>query len=544
MRYVVTLHTLFEEEFMEAYRGASSKKRRKALPYLQAIHRRWYYATLVENAPFSPAILMESMGAYFKEPTDKYAVAVLRTPAKVVGVDFKLLEYSLEDHPVVSDLRLLIKYCTPHIDLYESGCFTDQQAVALAESLSITDPHYASFLLELAIWMKMLTKMPSLYVQRMQPSKIAEEILEHSNEEILRDIVDAAISMTTMGLRDSIPMPEHIFTESFVRSLLTNPLETDEIFGRVFEVMGYDIEEILELGNMPVPDGMSLDNLGFDMELLSGTFVMGIVLDRFFFTPFGHFLRIIRPLYAIPFAFYEEVSDYINVCEDPEEAFVAFFAPCSSYTLTNLGLKLLNVAPTAENYFDAATVLPFEGMKNTIFQCDYSLATFVELAKHLAPLGFANGMPGKIYNFRVRLESDSSIWLHLNIPESCTLDFLYEEIARYFDLKNNGEFSFFHDKTENRFAEYPSAKRAEKTKNPKTAAGETLLSALDFEHMNFLLLIAYNQSSMFAKEPPTVRLQLERLSVKDPDLDEVYPSVGRTSKNMKLRLDKKTDWEF
>jgi len=533
-KYATILHNLFEENFMEAYRDANNKKRRKVLPYLQALHRRWYYATLVEHTPFSPANLMECMAQYFKEPTDKYPVAVLKTPTKVTGVGFKIISYTQQNHPVVEDIRIIMNYCTPHVDLFDSGCFKDEQALEVAELLSIYDPHYASFLLETAICMKLLTKMPSLYVQRMQPSKKSEDILARGNEELLRDIVDAVIVMAASGLRNSIPMPDHIFTESFVRSLLTTPMETDDIFARVFEVIGYDIEDLLDIGDMPIPDGMSPEHLGFDMELLSGTFIMGIVLDRFFFTPFGHFLRIIRPMYALPFAFSEEVLDYIEVCEDPEESFVAFFAPCSSYTLTDLGLKILNITPNDDNYFDASE-LQFENMKDTIFVDEYTLNTFVNMAQQLSPLALSGGIPGAIHTFRVRLESDNSVWMHLQVPDNFTLAELYEEITQYFNLKNNGDFSFFHDKTENRFAEYPSTKRAAKSKNPKTQAEECPLSNLDFDHMNQLILATYSQASLFAKEPPTIRLQLERLSEKAPDFGEMYPQVGRMSKNMKLQ---------
>ena len=532
-KYVSILHSLFEDGFMEAYRGANNKRRRKILPYLQAIHRRWYYATLVEHTPFSPANLMESIGKYFNEGPGKHPVAVLRTPTKVTGVDSRIVSYTIDNHPVVADMKLLIDYCSPHIDLYETGCFTDVQAVECAELLSINDPHYASFLLELAGWMKILTKMPSLYVQRMQIAKKYEKMQALPNEEFLRDIVDAAVGMTASGLRNSIPMPEHIFSESFVHSLLTNPTETDDIFARVFEVLGYDIDDLLDIGNMPVPEGLPLESLGFDMELLSGTFVMGIVLDRFFFTPFGHFLRIIRPMYALPFAFYEEVGDYVNVCEDPEEAFVAFFAPCSSYTLTDLGLQLLDIKPTEENYFDISQ-LPFDNMKDAIFVNNQSLATFVEMAQHLSPLVLSGGLPGRIYTFRVRLESDTSVWMHLHVPDNLSLHQLYEEISEYFDLKDNEDFSFFHDKTENRFAEYPSAKRTAKAKNPRQSADECDLSDLDFEHMNCLILVAYNQAALFANEPQTVRLNLELMSEKEPAPGEMYPQPGRMSKNMKL----------
>ncbi|MCL2455933.1 MAG: hypothetical protein FWD19_00115 [Defluviitaleaceae bacterium] len=530
-KYVTILHALFEKGFLAAYRESNTKKRRRLLPYLQAIHRRWFYSTLAEHTPFSPANLTECIAAHFCEQPDQYPVAVLRTPTKVCAVDVKINAYTAENHPAVYDLQKLVKYCTPHVDLYESGCFTDEQALEAAEKLSINDPHYASFLLELAIWLKLLKKVPSLYVKRMLPAKNSDEFLRRPCEEILRDMIDAAIKLSVCGIRQSVPMPENIFSESFIRSLLTKPLETDEIFGRVFDILGYDIEEVLEISNKN-PDEMPLDEDDFDMELLSGTFVMGIVLDRFFFTPFGHFLRLIRPLYGLPFGFSDEINGYVNVCEDPEEAFVAFFAPCSSYTLTDLGLKIFDVAPSEENYFDAAE-LNFEQMKDSIFVDENTLSTFVELAKYLSPLAFESGMCGGVYTFRVRLESDASCWIHLQIPDNYSLEELYEEIADNFQLKINGHFSFFHDKTENRFAEYPSIKRATKSKSPKTTACESILSDLDFEHMSQMILVVYNQTAFLDREPPTIRLQLELLHVKAPDFSEEYPFVSRMSKKMK-----------
>jgi len=523
---------------MDAYREANPRKRRKILPYLHAIHRRWYYATLVEHTPFSPANLMEVICRHHGENPGLYSMPALRTPSKVVGVDVRTVSYTPDNHPVVDDMRSLIDYCTPHIDLCEEVCFTDDQALEAAEKLSINDPHYASFMLELAMWMKLLTKMPSIYVQRMQLSKKCEEFLEGSNRDILNDIINATISMTSYGLKNSIPMPEHIFTESFIRSLLSQPLETDDIFARVFEVMGYEMEDLLEISSMPIAEGVPLENMGFDMELLSGTFVMGIVLDRFFFTPFGHFLRIIRPMYALPFALDEEITDYIDVCEDPQEAFVAFFAPCSSYTLTDLGLEMLDIAPTKENYFNASE-LPFDTMKDTIFIDEESFYTFVEMARHLSPLAVNGGFlpTGNIYTFRIRLDLEPAVWMHLQIPKNMNLSHIYDEAIRFFDIKPNEDYSFFHDKTENRFAEYPSAKRANRAKNPRKTSCQTQLAELDLEHMKHLILVAHNQAKPFAGEASTLRLQLELLSEKPPDPAEFYPRCARMSKELKSRTD-------
>jgi len=533
---------------MDVYRDVPSRRRRKLLPYVQAIHRRWYHATLIENTPFSPANLMESLCRYFKQEPDSYIVPMLRTPSKVTGMDLAMKSYTLEKHLIVEDMRVIIKYCSPHIDLAEEGCFTDTQSLEVAANLSMVDPHYASFLLEVALWMKLLIKMPSLYVNKMQITEECHQLMEASNEDILRKIVDATISLTAFGLRNSMPMPEHIFTETFVRELLTVPMETDDLFAKVFDHMGYDIEDLLEISNTTVPEGtnlMDLEDFGVDMELLSGTFVMGIVLDRFFFTPFGHFLRMIRPMYALPFDFESEINEYANVCEDPEEAFVAFFAPCSSYTLTDLGLEIMGVKATAENYLDIGELIPFDTMKDTIFASPESMAIFVDMARQLSPLVFQGDVPDSVYTFRVRMAEDSTMWVHLQMPDDATLHQLYEEITDAFELIPNDDYSFFHDKTENRFAEYASTKQpTTKGKGKRASSNKTAdipLNALDFAHMQHMVLATFNQSLPFSQVSPTIRFNLERMNEKTPDINLEYPRISRESAAMIRKFNETLD---
>lgn len=526
------MHSRFEQGFLEAYKNANPRKRRRVLPYLQAIHRRWYYSTLVENTPFTPANLMESVFRHYNECPDRYPVALLRTPAKVTGVDSLVLEYTAKKHPIIDDMRKIMSFCTPHVDLLEVGCFSEEQSLESAKQLSLNDPHYASFLLDLAIFMKLLTKVPAIYVTRMQPSKKLEETMGESDEEILREMVEATISITTQGLRGTMPMPESVFTEAFVRGLLSRPMETDEIFFRVFDSLGYDIDDVLELHNEPVLPGATLESLGHDMELMSGMFVLGIMLDRFFFTPFGHFLRVIRPMYVMPFSFQGEMNDYVKVCDDPDETFVAFFAPCSSYTLTELGLEIFGIEKTPENFFDT-TDFHFETMKDVLFHDSASFAMFIEVAQQISPVLLSGGLFRSIYTFRVRHEAAPSIWMHLQVPDNMTLHQLYEEASGYFNIKENEDYSFFHDKTENRFAEYPSPKRAGRAKNPRTTADDVFISDIDYDHINQLIMVAYNQSSPFSPNPPAIRLHLELLSIKDPEDNEDYPRVARMSKDMK-----------
>ena len=529
IQYAQTLHGLFDENFMTAYRKANPRRRRRLLPYMQSIYRRWYFATLAEHTPFAPANLMEGICRIFKINMNTYPIPMLRTSAKVTGIDFALFTCSLDLHPAAGDMRILLNLATPHLDVSEDACFTDEQALDIAEHLSINDPHYASFLLELAIRMKLLTKAPSIHIFRMQPTDKGEEIFEWDDRSLFREITETAIIMTAGALRNSMPVSEHLFTPGFVRSMLTEPIETDTLFSKIFEASGYDINDILQTGAMPLPGEDEIDEYDdADLELISSTYVMGIVLDRFFFTPFGHYLRLIRPMYTLPFDINEEIEDYISVCEDPHEAFVAFFAPCSSYTLTWLGLLYFEVEPMSGNFFDTFDS-SFVNLVKTMLESDSSFRAFVDIAQYFTPPYAEEGiMLNEVYTFRVRDTDRPSMWIHLQMPTGTTLCDVYTEAEKYFDMAPGDDFTFFHDKTENHFAEYPSAKRAARAKKPRKDACQTGLRDLDFVSMNQMLLVSHNSR-------PPVRLNLELMRTDPADLDERHPRVIRMSKEMKLR---------
>ena len=530
LKHVKIMHSLFENGFMNAYRESRQKKRRRILPYLHAIYRRWYYSALVEETHLSPANIMESMCIHYGENPATCTYPILRTYSKVKGVDVRSYEYTAENHPVVADVHILMEYATPHLDLREGGFFHMEQGEEASALLSLRDPHYTAFLLDMILWMKLLVTVPALYVYRVQASSKWDEMKKLSNEEFLKEFVEASIGLAAYGLRSSSPVQESMFTEPYIRALLTNPMETDAILTKVFEHIGIDMQEMLEVSRMPALDVIAFDDTDYDMEVISNIFILGILFDRFFFTPYGYFLRLIRPMYTLPFCFEDEINDFVDFSDEAHEAFVAFFAPCSSYKLTGLGLSLLNTEATLENTFNAND-LPFDSMIDIMFKDEESLANFVDMAGQIIPRMFDSIMKGQIYTLRVRLVDDPSMWIHIQISEKASLHELYEEVAIHFSLKANGDYSFFHDKAENTFAEYSSAKRANRTKKPLKST-DALLAELDFDHQRHMLLVAYSQAMPFTPGQQTIKFELELLSEKPPDFAEQYPRCARISKAM------------
>jgi len=537
MDHVKQLHALFEANFMDAYRNSNPRKRRNLLPSLQSVFRRWFYSSIVEEAYLSPANLLEAFCIHHNRPSQIAPVVHPSGATRLTGISTEIYEYSLDKHHIVNDIRMLIDYCTPHIDLDETNGFLIESAIELGGKISLNDPGYATYLLLIALRLRLLTKVPSVGINRFKPAAKAKTVLDQtSDRDLFRDIVEAGIAIAAKEMQNLVMLPESLFTPAYIRSLLTQPMQTDDIFARVYDVLGYDMEDLLDI-TRDIGDDGSMDDI--DVDLLAGTFMTGVLLDKYFFTPFGHYMKLIRPLYILPFEIESEVTEFVDTSNDPDEVVIAFYAPCSSYTLTDLGLEYFDVQKTEDNYLDIAEAVPLEQMLETVFASQEALLAFAAVARYFTPfgLGITAPPPDEIYTFRVRQEDDPSIWLHIQMPDSDNLDTMYIEIADGLGLKNNGNYRLYHDKTENLFAEYSSPSR---TKRGSKQAIETFLHELDLEHQKHMLLVAYGQSQPFEtneNNKPIVRLQLELLHKKPPEFEPgEYPRISRVSKALRENI--------
>jgi len=532
--YMQALHSMFNDDFITAYNELVPRARRQLLPYLHSIYRRWYYSTFIENIHFSPANITGTASHYCSISANTHTAPVISSPAaRVENIDMKVLSYSVESHPIVADFRQLMAICTPHIDLCEEWCFSDAQAMKTAKKLSLHDPYYASFLLEVAGKMNILTRMPSLYVQRMQVSQTASSVLSLPDVDLLNKIVDTILVMTAIGLQNTLPAPIPLFSVEGVRNLLFNPQTTDDIFEQVFESLGYDLNILSLSGVLSELDNFS-EEAEAAAELMSGIFVLGVMLDRLFFTPFGYFLRLIRPIYAVPFNIGEEVARYTCAYDEDDDDFAVFFAPCTSYTLTDLGLELFGVEPTEKNYFDSRRILPWEVLDAT-FISPAGVKSFVQGARESIPV---SEMPHAIYTFCIYETNAPGAWAHIQVPKSTTLHLLYKEILDVFCVIESEIYSFFHGKTENPFTEYSCEIDIDKFKKsssnkrngkPFNKHSHIPLTMLDFEHIGHMLLVINNFK--------TQKFTLEWLGESAPNPKEHYPLISKHSAELQRKWD-------
>jgi len=527
--HLQALHRLFSDDFMRIFTDLEPKVRKQVLPYLQTIFRKWYHSTLIENIYFSPANLANTIGFHHGASPNKHMVAQVLSPAtKLTEINMKVLDYNIDAHPIIGDLKYIIQFSTPHIDLCEEWCFSDSQARKVAKKLSMDDPFYATFLLDVACKMDLLHRMPSLYVQRMQISETADTVLAQPPAELFRQIVDTVIELTAIGLQNSLPMPVSMFSEEGLRNLLLEPLHTDGIFENVFGKLGYDLELLLDPMAMPDMDNFSEESEAA-AEMMSGIFILGVALDRLFFTPFGSFLRIIRPIYSIPFDMKNEIAHFVGALDNDDDDLSPFFAPCTSYMLSELGLQLFGVAPTEANYFDSSMVLPPHLLNDPAFLSPFGMRLFINATRAAIPV---SELPDSIYSFRVYREDDPDAWVVIQIPKVASLHFLYEEIADIFCVFDDDTYSFFHAKTESPFVEYTGNGGKRKTRKHT----DIPLLDLDFEHMSHMLLAIYKEE--------TLRFALEMLGETAPNAELRYPVTSEMSDEAKEKYGNTYDDEL
>ena len=439
------------------------------------MHRRWYYSTIFENASLSPANILESLNREYNKNPENSSNVHLAPTTNYTGLNFVKQEYNQDNHPIIEDFRSIIDFCSPHIDLTPTDQMPIDLAIEAAENLHLNNYIYASYLVALAMDMGLVVKIPSIHVNRAQVAEDAKERLSVSADTLFDMLVKATLRYASHKFNEFMPMPINIFDEDNLLQLLKAPLEIDQIFQNLYDMIGMGLDEALAPSLFDDIDEM-------DMAVISGTYLLGILLDKFFLTPFGYYLRLIRPLYMIPFDLKAETKlllETLNDSEmDEEDKSTAFYAPCSRYYLTDFGLDYLQVEPDAENYLNLQTMLPFASVSGLL---DDPPAKKADAKALLA--GFKRG-DFQVFTIKAKLHDDSQIWLNVDVSDTTNLHRLFLELSYFLDVDRDQEYTFYQDKSENPFMAYTSPTSTKRLKK----ATDTLLRDLSLKKGHVMVL--------------------------------------------------------
>jgi len=513
--YFDSINNEFSKIFGSVYKPKNKLTRSKLSPYLSEMHRRWYYSTVFENAFLSPANIFESLNRKYNKNAENSPTVQLAPTINYTGLKFTNQEYSQDNHPIVEDFHIIIDFCRPHIDLTPADQMPMDLAIEAAKNLHLNNYNYASYLLSLAMEMELIVKIPSIHINRWQIVEDAEQRLSVAPAVLFDELVKATLCYASHKFNEFMPLPIPIFDENNLLQLLKSPMDIDQIFQNLYDLLGMDLDEALEPRFFNDIDEM-------DMAVISGTYLLGILLDKFFLTPFGYYLRLIRPLYMIPFDLKNETKLLLEALNDEElddeDKSTAFYAPCSRYYLTDFGLAYFRVKSDSENYLNIKTILPFASVSGLF---DDPPAKHTD-KKALLP-GFKRG-DYQVFTIKAKLQADSQIWLNVEATDTTNLHRLFLELSYFLEVDRDHEYTFYQDKSESPFMAYASPNSTRRSKK----AADTVLGDLSLKKGCVMVLDIANPTMPHNFAPDKWHLTVTAVHQGIPGV--VYPVVTDMSR--------------
>ena len=515
--YFNTINQRFTEAFTAVYKSRRKSNKLKISPYLSDIYRRWYFSTMYNGTYLSPATIFESLNREYGKTPDLAPTVLMTDPVKDTEMVFSCREYNRDNHPIVEDFRALVNFCSPDIELNIDDLMSMEVAIIAAEHLHMKDPNYAMYLFDLAMDMGFVVKIPSIHANRAQLAKDAEKRLDMPASSMFDMLVSATMHYCVRRLNEFMPLDVPNVSEEYMMSLLKEPRETEQIFQQLYDAEGMDLEDIF--------DSELFD--GFDMmeiAVISGAYLMGALLDKYFFTPFGYYLRMIRPVYVTPLLLNGEIGMFLEIYDDEDERRVAFYALCSCYYLTDFGLEYLNIKPTSTNYLDIKKRLPFKSMSGLF---DDPPAEDVDM--EALEMAFERE-DYKVFSLKMKNMEDTSMWLNINASDITSLHRIFLEVSFFIDVPRDIEYTFYLDKSENPFTAYTSPNQTRRTKK----ASEVTLGDLALKKGHVMIL---DLRSPLFNEWGRVKWSITVTAVNQGMVGNVYPMVTALSGDLQEYLD-------
>lgn len=337
------LNEKFRSEFEDMYKSLKVQGKSCILKYIPALFKRWYYSALIEDTVITPAAITE----YGSESENVYPIVRVNSINRIGSFDFKNLKYSVENHPMCEDFRAVV-------DRFESGVALDDDLKMKFEDVKEInttincDGDYITYLIMLGIDMDYIEKMPSVGVEMYCTTDRAKELKNISNKELLVNLYNGALKISSSFLSDSFLDESYDITPDMLKVWLAKGDTVDKIFEEAYGNFSIDVSLAMAFEDM---DEM-------ERALTANTYMRGLLLDKWFLTPFSSYFRFIDTVYMYEFSFYDELMYLINaektyeILGDEEIIDAAVYAPCTIYKTSKLGAEFFNI-----NYSDKKPIV-------------------------------------------------------------------------------------------------------------------------------------------------------------------------------------------
>jgi len=520
--------------FFGLYNGATEKQRKinrsKIHKYFLSFFRKWYYSALVEDTLLSPASFISEINKTYNKPqVCPLPLFIKNSENGQMTENVFMISYDINNHMIIEDFGIFIEHCVPDIKVNEELMLNEEDVLALAQKVSICDPFYIEYLNLIAINLDILVKAPSIHSHHARISEEFDKLYSLSNKEVFLKIYEVSAKISAYYIAQVIPFNKSIVTQSFILELLKNPVNIDDLFEKIYSSLGIDLSSFFELeGDEGFPD--DIDDLDDEINefyhmVMSSTFFLGLMFDKYFYTIFGFYLKVIAPEYIVPYDFESEFKFFLEVISEDGDLDTALFSPCTSFRITKFGKSIIEAEGCSEDRNDTLEVfnekLSLERamrMVKIIFGDEY--ASDNEVRKLVADIF---GMPdlADVYEIKITLISDRKYWKIIEIIPTNPLKILFLEICAAFGLRPFYNYSFYMNGLEDIFSKYTKFD----SKKPSKKTTEDILSDLDLPVGHKFLLVI--------DDITPIKFEIEIKTIKKYNHKKAYPNIVRVGQAFK-----------
>lgn len=500
------LLNIFLDSFGSVYKYLSVSQKSYLQKYIPTIYNKWYYSSLLMDTILSPANIFaeEYSEKDIHYSTSAFNINVDKNSNGVLKYKFKIVKYSQENHPIINDLKLVVSHCAPDASLTQDNTFEYDTEKYILNNISIQDMFYLEYLIELAFQLNLIETIPSIYSNKVQASCIWLDFFKKSSSDILDSIIKASISVSTLKLSENVYLGRTGITEKMITSFLKKPSSTDSLFKKIYDSIGLDLDKIMSLSDdadITIPESL----------LITSTFYFGIIIDKWFFSIFGTYLKLIQPIYFETYNFKEELHFLCSTFEANSGIIPDIFSPCTCYSITPLGEIIFTKGKKTKNIQELPKIVDIDTIITTI-KTDMDNKAYKDLIEE------EEFLLSDIYTFKIKQINNIRCWKTVEVEGLNSLHEFSEELFFIFGYDESDDYRY----TINDIRGYTHVYVAENLKKSMLKS-----SSITINELNMIK----NQKFLFTATPDrSLRFEIELIKITSKNSNINYPRIVKQSK--------------
>lgn len=385
---------------------------------------KWYYTAIAADTLLSPANIVSRDLKKVREGVEfQYTLHLPPDGQDLKECSFQLLSYSLEQHPLIEDLRKITDFCAPDCKMNENLFFMEEDRVTLLKELSHESEFYLEYLTRLAWRMGLFIYMPAIHTKKAQRAPYCNTFFAQDTKVMLKEAVEAACELAAERFSISMELDQGIAAPGFFQECLSSPTETDHIFIEFYKQVDIEIEKIWQTS----PNELTED----DKAIISSFLFTGIMIDKWFIFPMSSFFGIIRPIAFTPINFFNQVNNLSALLIMEHNIGTELFTPPSYYSLTPLGEKLFDKINEEEEKYKLPDTLSYEQILEAL-EREIEINRF----EHV----FYLGAEKDVIAIKASVRTAPDFWKMIEIEITTPLDEFCSDLSAAFSMANDSDY--------------------------------------------------------------------------------------------------------